>query len=191
MAEAALKIEQPYVRVRGMTRPDLQDKAPLLITRLRERYPHLQERQTHGWLQTCCGANEFYFVRSDRAYLLAHRSQEFLDPRPIVREIFAIGELRTDKVKPGSDAEKFQSEQNAIAVNEVAELYAGLLRWCQSIGAGEVIIDKMSDVPLGEKGTSDPGTLREIFARNNIKLYRGEEIFAALDPHAKIRKLGA
>lgn len=196
MTEAAIKTpppktEPPFVRMRGMTRADLMDKGAYLCLRLRERYPNKQERELYGWLQSCCGNNEYFFVRSDHAYLLAHRSHDFLDHRPTTREIFALAELRTEKPAKGSDAEKFQDEQNALAVREAAALYDSLLRWCSAIGAGELVIDKFSDVPLGEKGKDEPGTLRAIFGQANIKLYRGEEIFASLDPNAKIRKLGA
>lgn len=192
MTEAALKTEQPqpYIRIRAVTRPDLMDKGAFLCARLREKYPHMQERNIHGWLTACCGNNEYFFVRSDHAFLLAVRTRDFLDLRPTVREVFDLAELRDDKVTKGSDAETHQHQQNAVARLEAAALYGELLRWCQAIGAGELIVDKFSDVPLGDKGKEDPGTLRAIFATANIKLYRGEEIFASLDPNAKIRKLG-
>jgi hypothetical protein len=191
MTEAARKIEEPYVRVRRVTRPDLMDKAPFLCKRLREKYPHMQERQLYGWLTTCCDTNEYFFNRSDRAYILAHMSRDFLDLRPTVREIFVLGETDDAKHPAGSDAQKYQAQQNAIALHEAASLYGDLIRWCQSIGADEMIVDKLSDVPLGEKGTNDPGTLRWIFSRHNLKIFKGEEIFVSLDPEAKIRKLGA
>lgn len=191
MSEPALKIEEPYVRVRPMTRPDLSDKAPFLCRRLREHYPALQDRQTYGWLQACCGNNEYFFVRSDRAYALAHMYRDFLDNRPSVREIFVLAETDDSKHPKNSDAEKYQGEQNAIALIEAAELYAAMIRWCQAIGADELIVDKLSDVPLGDKGKEDPGTLRAIFAKQKLTLYRGGELFVSLDPEARVRKIGA
>jgi hypothetical protein len=190
MNEAARKIEEPYVRVRRVTRPDLMDKAPYLCRRLREHYPHKQERELYGWLTTCCDTNEFFFVRSDRAFILAHMTMDFLELRPNVREIFALGDIDTGKHAKGSDAEKYQAEQNAIAIYEAAYLYGDLIRWCQKIGANELMVDKFSDVPLGDKGTSDAATLRGVFARNKITLYKGEELFVSFDPNSRLRGSG-
>lgn len=187
MTEAARKIEEPYVRVRRITRPDLMDKAPFLCKRLRIKYPHKQDRELYGWLTTCCDSNEYFFNRSDRAYIMAHSERGFLEDRPTVEEIFVLAETDDAKHAAGSDAQKYQAQQNAIALYEAASLYGDLIRWCQSIGADEMIVDKLSDVPLGEKGSNEPGTLRWIFARHNLKLFKGEEIFVSLDPNAKIR----
>jgi hypothetical protein len=195
MSEAVAKIEadnldQHFVRVRRVTRPDLMDKAPFLCRRLREKYPHKQDRELHGWLATCCDSNEYFFARSDRAYILALSTRDYLDDRPSVREIFALAETTNDKHPKGSDAEKYQDQQNAIARYEAASLYGDLIRWCQAIGADELMVDKFSDVPLGDKGTGERGTLRWIFASQNLKLLRGEEIFVVLDANAKITKVG-
>jgi hypothetical protein len=183
-------LDQHYVRVRRVTRPDLMDKAPFLCSRLREKYPHKQDRELHGWLATCCDSNEYFFARSDRAFILAQSVRDYLDDRPSVREIFVLAHTTSDKHPKGSDAEKYQDQQNAIARYEAASLYGDLIRWCQAIGADELMIDKFSDVPIGEKSPLERGTLRWIFAKQNLKLLRGEEIFVLLDPNARITKVG-
>jgi hypothetical protein len=195
MTEVAVKTEEfdldkHYVRVRRMTRPDLMDKAPFICRRLREKYQHKQDRELYGWLTTCCDSNEYFFNRSDRAYILAHCSRDFLEDRPSVREIFVLAETTNDKHPKGSDAEKYQAQQNAIAIYEAASLYEDLIRWCQKIGTDELMVDKFSDVPLGEKGSLERGTLRWIFAKASLKLLRGEEIFVSMDPNAKVRRVG-
>jgi hypothetical protein len=180
-----------YVRVRRMTNPDLMDKAPYLTKRLRETYSHMQERQIYGWLQTCCGYNEFYFVRSDKAFILAQQLRDFLDNRPTVKEIFVFAELTKDNHPEGSDAAKYQEEQNAIALFEAASLYEGVIRWGLSIGAQELRLSHCCDVPLGDKGTKDPSTRRVMFEKQGLKVYKAEELFANLDESQKIRRPAA
>lgn len=192
MTDAALKLEDRFVRVRRVTRPELQDMAPFICRRLKQHYPTKQERELYGWLTTCCDSNEYFFARSDHAVVLAQSSRPFLSDRPSVTEIFVLAQLQDGKVPKGSDAERAQAEHNALALFEAASLYGDLIRWCQKIGADELMVDKCSDVPLGDKGKEkEPGTLRWIFANQSIQLLKGEEIFAQFDPTAKLRRGGA
>lgn len=186
MAEAALKLDDEFFRMRRVARHDLMDKGPWLCKRLKEHWPHMQDRQILGWLQTCCDSNEYLFIRMDKAFLLAQMHREFIEPYPWVKELFCLAETDNSKYPEGSDNENYKKDQNDRARHQALLLYEDLLRWAQSIGANEIIVDKFTDVPLGEKNDKDnPKTIR---GRIKQRMFEGREIFFRIDPE-RVRKI--
>lgn len=186
MADAVRKLDDEFFRMRRVARHDLMDKGPWLCKRLKEHWPHLQDRQILGWLQLCCDSNEYLFIRTDKAFLLAQMYREFVEPYPWVKEMFCLAEMVEGNPAKGSDAESWQNEQNASALHQAAILYEDLLRWAQTIGANEIIIDKFTDVPLEDKENKDnTDTIRKRIIQ---RLFKGEEIFFRIDPE-RVRKI--
>lgn len=185
MAEAALKIETPYYSSRRVSRPCLTDMGAWLCKRVREHWPQLQDRQILGWLIGCAESNEFLFIRTEKAFLLAQVQREFVEPYPWVKEIFCLCYTDGGKYEKGSEAEQFQKDGNADAIAQGASLYDDLIRWAQKICANEIIVDKYTDVTVkNEKDPTDMSTIKGRMGR----LFKSEEIFARLDPD-KIRKV--
>ena len=186
MADAALKLDDEFFRLRRVARHDLMEKGQWLCKRLKERWPHLQNGSLLGWLINCCDSNEYLFIRTDKAFLLAQMQKEFVEPYPWVKELFVLAETSDAKWPKDSDGETFQSQENASAVHQAAVLYEDLLRWAEKIGANEIIVDKFSDVPLEDKENKDnTDTIRK---RVPQRLFKGEEIFFRIDPE-RVRKM--
>jgi hypothetical protein len=183
MADAALKIEPEYHPSRRVARYDLVDYGAFLCKRMKEHWPHLQDRQILGFLQGCSdgpSSNEYLFIRTERAFLLAQSFQEFLEPYPWIKEIFCFAYYDDARYPAeGDSVEKYQREVKDSAVLQAASLYEDLVRWAQKIGANEIIVDKYTDVPV--KNDKDIADLRTIKGRIG-KLYKSEEIFAQMDP---------
>lgn len=176
MAEAALKIEPFTMSVRRVGMPDIADKSRFLCERLKERWPHLQDRFLLGWLQGLTGSNEYLFIRYDKAIGLFQRVKEFTDRYPRVYERFVIAELDTMKHPKGSEAESQQKTMNDIAISQAAELYSDAFRWAQSIGAAEIDVDHFTDVPVKDKDNPDnPDTIK---ARLGGRLFQEAVLFA-------------
>lgn len=176
---AALKIDDEFIRMRRVTRPDLMDKGQWLCGRLRVEWPHLQPAHILGWLTTCCDANEYFFVRTDKAFMLAQMHRNFYDAHPLVKEIFCFAE--TDNGNPQTkDAKAHQALENGSAIRQAASLYEDLLRWCQKMGADKIIIDECTDVTLEDKDNKD--NLDTIRKRVNQRLFKREEMFFRTDP---------
>ena len=179
MAEAAVKVEEEYFRVRRVMRHDLIDKGPWLVKRIGEVWPHLDQRQIMTKLISCCDQNEYLFVRTENAFLLARMVWGFFEMRPDVQEIFCLAETTNDKHKEGSDAWVYQDQRNKRAIHQAALLYEDLLRFAQTQGAKEIMIDKYSDVPLPDKEEQvGPDTIR---ARIPRRMFEGRELFFRVD----------
>lgn len=186
MAEAARNLDDEFFKMRRVARHDLMDKGPWLCKRLKQHWPHLQDRQILGWLQTCCDTNEYLFIRTEKAFLLAQLYKEFVEPYPWVKEMFCLAETMEGNPPKGSDAETYQKEQNAIAIHQAALLYEDLLRWTQAIGGNEIIVDKFSDVPLEDKENKENrDTIRQ---RIKHRMFGGSETFFRIDPE-RVRKI--
>ena len=188
MAEAARKLDDEFFRMRRVARHDLMDKGPWLCKRLKEHWPHLQDRQILGWLQSCCDSNEYLFVRNEKGWLLAQMYKDFVEPYPKVKSWFILAETMEGHPQKDSDADKFQKQENASAVHQAALLCEDLLRWTQTIGASEIIIGRTSDsdVMLEDKENKDnPDTIRK---RINRRMFEGREIYFYSDPE-RVRKV--
>ena len=189
MAESALKQDPEYHPSRRVARYDLNEMAAYLCKRMKEHWPHLQDRQILGYLQGCSdgpSSNEYLFIRTERSFLLAQSHQEFLEPYPWVKEIFCFAYYDDARFPAeGDTVEQYQKEVKASAILQAASLYEDLIRWAQKIAANEIIIDKYSDVPV--KDEKNPANMSTIKGRMG-RLFKSEEIFARLDPD-KIRKV--
>ena|ERR1700722_11388349 len=185
MAEAALKIEPEFHRMSRVLMPDLVDNGAYLCKRIKEHWPQLQDRQILGWLQGCANSNEYLFIRTEKAWLLAQVQREFTEPYPWCKEIFCFAVTDDGNYDKGSEGEKYQKDLNADAIMQAASLYEDLIRWAQKICANEIIVDKYTDVPVkNDKDATDMATIKGRMGR----LFKSEEIFARLDPD-KIRKV--
>jgi len=186
MTEPALKIDPEYHPCRRVYRHDINEMGAFLCKRIKERWVHLQDRQILGWLITCAESNEYFFVRTDRAFLLAQSNRDFLEQYPWVKEVFCFAYY--DDVKfdgDGKEAEAYRKEIKESAVFQAASLYEDLIRWAQKICANEIIVDRFTDVPV--KDDKDPKNMGTIKGRMG-RLFKSEEVFARLDPD-KIRKV--
>lgn len=179
MAETALKIdfEPEYVSARRVLRPDLQDKLPWLCKRIKERWPHLQDRQIFGWLVSCSDSNEYLFVRTNKAFALFQMQREFTEPYPWVREWFVFAETDAAKWPKDSDGERFQERENAQAIAEAASLYEDAKRWAEKICADIIEVANVSDVPTGDAKKPERDSIR---GRLNTRMYKRETLFGYL-----------
>jgi hypothetical protein len=189
MTEAALKIDPEYHPSRRVARYDLNEMGAYLCKRIKEHWPHLQDRQILGYLQGCSdgpSCNEYLFIRTDRSFLLAQAQREFLEPYPWVKEIFCFAYYEDVRnAGDGEEAEIYRKETKASAILQAASLYEDLIRWAQKNSANEIIVDKYTDVPV--KDEKNPTSMSTIKGRMG-RLFKSEEIFARLDPD-KIRKV--
>lgn len=169
MAEPALKIVEPAaMSLRRVGMPDLQDKGAWLCRRIKERWPHMQDRQILTWLNSASGANECFFVRYERAFGLFYRIQDVTDPFPRVVEKFVLAETDDHKHPKDSEAEKVAAMNNQVAVDQAANLYLDARRWAEGISAMEIEVCNYSDVPSGRKGSPEaefPHTVKKRIGR--------------------------
>jgi len=107
--------------------PDLNEKGQWLIGRLQERYPS-SEGELVNWLRglIVVGSNDYLFVRTDHAFMLAQVTKEPLVKLPIVVEQFVLCE---------NDHE-----------DEGAYLYTVMAQWARGMGACELRIETQTDV---------------------------------------------
>ncbi len=113
--------------IRRFGMADIEDMGMWLMTRLRERYPHVNDRMFIGWIRGCMESNEFLFIRSENAAGMAIIDHRPLTSAPIVREVFLLS--RNDDLM------------------EAAQLYPHIRQWAESMAASEITIECFSDVP--------------------------------------------
>lgn len=112
--------------------PDLADKGIWMARRIREKYPHRQDRWIVGWLGGRTSLNDYFFVTTKNAVLMAQLFYGELDGEPSVRILFVL-------VKDPKDKDHLA---------EGAFLYAETVKWASNLGATKVIdLDLFSDVP--------------------------------------------
>lgn len=112
--------------------PDLHDKGRWMTKRIQEKYGHLNDQFIFNWLGGLTSRNEFYFVHTKTAVLLAERFIEALNPLPSVRVWFVL--LADPK-------DKFQQEEGA-------DICAAMAEWAERQGAIRIIdLDRLCDVP--------------------------------------------
>lgn len=122
----------PAVAITKFALPDLDRHAAWLLPRLRQAWPHLNERALIGWLRGLIYSNEFLFVTQPHAVALAQMiGSHTLSPKPIVQERFVWVEDR----------------ENKAWVNDAAAFYPRIKEWAKALGAEQVIVEEMSDVP--------------------------------------------
>ena len=118
----------PPVDVVRFGMADLQPLGNWLMERLRDAFPHLNERMLFGWLRGVIDSNEYLFVRSPRAVALATVVYRPLSAHPVVEEVFVLAMSEAD-------------------IPEAAQMYPRFRQWAESIGAGEIVIERLTDVP--------------------------------------------
>ena len=110
---------------------DLSDKGLWMAKRIIERWPHLQTRFVLSWLGGTTAQNEYWFVHTKNAVLLAQRFIEELNQHPSVRIWFVFA----------------RDKENTDHITECADLYSAAVRWAIEIGAMRVVnLDKFTDV---------------------------------------------
>lgn len=124
---SAYPVPPRNVSIRRFGLADIEDMGMWLMTRLRERYPHVNDRMFIGWIRGCMESNEFLFIRSENAAGMAITDHRPLTSAPIVREVFLLS--RNDDIM------------------EAAQLYPHIRHWAESMGASEITIECFSDVP--------------------------------------------
>jgi hypothetical protein len=132
MAQPAKKIveaasEPPPSPAHRFIDPDFDSCGIWLLAELQSRFRQLTERNIMGWLRGLIHNPEFLFLRNDKAVLLAQQTHEFLEPRPVVLEIFCLA----------------QDGGNQHA----AALYVEMKRWAQSLGALRLVVEEFTNVP--------------------------------------------
>lgn len=124
--EPAVKLDTttPAVAYREPRRFDLNDLpryAEALLPRLKELYPHVNERMYGGWIRGCINDNACHFVCIDApdgapgAAGMAFVMHDPLDPVPYVNVLFVIGE-------------------EAVRVS----IYEKIVKWSREVNAKEV-----------------------------------------------------
>lgn len=136
MTEAAQKFEvvddRPVQTPTRFGTPDLVDKGIWIARRVRDKYPHLQDRWIVNWLGGLTAMNEYYFIHTRNAVLLAQRITEDLNPLPSVKVWFALCRDPKDKDQ----------------IADCCDLYRAAAKWASDIGALRMIdIDVLTDVP--------------------------------------------
>lgn len=112
--------------------PDLDRHGLWLIPRLKQQYPHLNERGLLSWIRNIVFVNDWHFICQGTAVALAQCvSAHTLNPKPIIQEHFVWVQDRENK------------EQLAAA----ACFYEDFARWAKHHGADVLTVGENSDVP--------------------------------------------
>jgi hypothetical protein len=114
--------------IRRFTLADLSQHGAWIAQRLMKLRPELTDRQLRTWLTNLIESNAHLFLYQPHAVALAEVvREESLAGKPVVRERFVF-------MQEGHDA-------------EAAEFYVEFMRWAGSLGAEQVIVEEMTDVP--------------------------------------------
>lgn len=131
MAEAAVKLEEPLPQIRHFNEADLC-KHTFIMPRLRERFPHHNERSLATYLRGLFFSNEHLFLYSDYGCALAQVIKTFsLDAEPVVQERFVWA----------------ADPKNALHIAACAEFYTEIERWAKLLGVNKIFVEEWSDVP--------------------------------------------
>ena len=137
VATPVVKSEPVTARIMRFSPGDFQELGEWLLWRLKDRFPHVTQSMLAGWLRGEMVNNEVMFLRLGNAVGLASIGHKnIMDPRPIIEEIFVL-------IK-GRDADAVIEKAHLA---EGARLYEEFKRWGETIGASEMLVERMSDVP--------------------------------------------
>lgn len=117
--------------------PDLAEMGEWLVWRLRDRYPHVDEHMLAGWLRGEMGNNGVMFLRCGNAVGMAtigHKT--ILDPKPFIEEVFVLVRGRAEDGVPDKES-----------LEHGAEIYRQFAQWASGLGAVEMQVERLSDVP--------------------------------------------
>lgn len=129
--EAAVLVAPAPVTVRRFGLPDLADQGRWLVERLRARYLHLQDKQIMGWMRGLIDSPESFFVCTRNAVAMAQIEHPTLSPVPTVVERFVL----------------CRDPKNEDCLAEAAMLYDEIKGWANRLGAAEIRVLELSDVP--------------------------------------------
>lgn len=112
--------------------PDLDRHGLWLLPRLKQKYPHLNDRGLLSWIRNIVFVNDWHFICQDTGVALAQCvSAHTLSPKPIIQEHFVWVQNKDDK------------EQVAAA----ACFYTDFARWAKHHQAEVVTVEEDTDVP--------------------------------------------
>ena len=112
--------------------PDLDRHGLWLLPRLKQKYPHLNDRAILSWIRNIVFVNDFLFICHDTGVALAQCvSAHTLSPRPIIQEHFVWAVDR----------------ENKEHIAATAFFYEDFARWGKHHGAEVVIVEEDTDVP--------------------------------------------
>lgn len=112
--------------------PDLDRHGLWLLPRLKQKYPHLNDRGILSWIRNIVFVNDWHFICQDTGVALAQCiSAHTLSPKPVIHEHFVWVRDKEDK------------EQVRAALS----FYEDFGRWAKHHGADVVIVEEDTDVP--------------------------------------------
>lgn len=115
------------VTVRRFTLNDLPRYADAMYPVLQDIFPHLHKNMYGGWLRSCMDDNATFFVCGNATVALAKMDHDPLDPRPVVKIVFCIG-----------DPAEYEGMGKEI------------LRWAKDIGAREARFETGNGHEIGK-----------------------------------------
>jgi hypothetical protein len=119
--------------IQRFSQSNLTDKAGWILRRLVAKYPNRNEQGWANQLRFMCGRNDCLFVVQSHSVALAEVVQtDTLSAKRVVYERFVWCEDR----------------QSPNQVEAAAEFYTEFVRWANSMGIDEIVIDRDTDVPL-------------------------------------------
>lgn len=112
--------------------PDLDRHGLWLLPRLKQKYPHLNDRGILSWIRNIVFVNDWHFICQDTGVALAQCiSAHTLSPKPIIHEHFVW----------------VQDKTNEAQIKAAAMFYEDFKRWAGHVDAGVMIIEEDTDVP--------------------------------------------
>lgn len=111
---------------------DMADKGMWMADRICAKWPNSNKRYVLSWISSATAQNDFYFVHTKNAVVLAQHFKEGFSHTPTVKLWFAM--LRDPK--------------DVDQINDGADLIQSVARWASDIGADRIIdLNKFSEVP--------------------------------------------
>lgn len=130
--QAGFEVEREKQTPARFQTPDLADKGMWMAERICVKWPNMQKRYILSWLGGVTAQNDYYFVHTKNAVVLAQSFKEGFSHTPTVRVWFVL--LRDPK-----DIEQ---------INDGSDLLESVARWAKDIGADRIIeLNKFSEVP--------------------------------------------
>jgi len=114
---------------RRMGLPDMFKHGTMIVDRIIAKYPEFTKVNALGKLRVMMDdSNNFFFVVNEGGVACFEKSYEDMSAQPIVVERFVLA---------WDEAHQPQA----------ALLYKDALRWAESIGARELVVERLTDVP--------------------------------------------
>lgn len=126
-------VEEPVqTEIRRFESPDIDRHGMWLVPRLKQAYPHLNDRAVLSWLRSMLANNELMFLYHEFAVgLVQVESSHTLAPKPIAREHFVWCKDKTQ----------------AAHVAAAACMYDRFAIWAKGKGCEVMVVEENTDVP--------------------------------------------